>query len=49
MIALRWAKIVDIAIVMLGSGLVFTTKMPFQFARALVHDAPHHLVSFTIK
>ena len=22
--------------------------MPFQFARAHVHDAPHHLVSFTI-
>ena len=22
--------------------------MPFQFARALLHDAPHHLVSFTI-
>ena len=32
-----------------NSGLVFTTKVPFQFARALVHDASHHLVSFTIE
>ena len=31
-----------------NSGLHFTTKMPYQFARAHVHDAPHHPVSFTI-
>ena len=48
LIALPWAKIVDIAIFRFGSGLVFTTKVPFQFARAPVHDAPYHLVSFTI-
>ena len=29
-------------------GLCFTAKVPFQYARALLHDAPHHLVSFTI-
>ena len=48
MIAPPWAKIVHIAMVKFNSGLVFTTKVPFQFARALVQDAPHHLVSFTI-
>ena len=49
LIALPWAKIVDVAIFRFGSGLVFTTNVPFQFARAFVHDAPHHLVSFTIE
>ena len=42
-------KIVDIAVWKFSSGLVFTTKVPFQFARAHVHDSPHHLVSFTIE
>ena len=40
LIALPWVKIVDMAIFMLGSELVFTTKMPFQSARALVHMQP---------
>ena len=31
-----------------GSGLVFTTKVPLQFARVHMHDAFYHLVSFTI-
>ena len=43
------AKIVDIALVRFSSGLVFTGKVPYQFPRAHVHDAPHHLVSFTIE
>ena len=29
--------------------LVFTAKVPFQFARAHVHGSPHHLVSFTVE
>ena len=37
------AKIVDIALFRFGSGLVFTTKVPFQFARAHVHDSPTNL------
>ena len=28
--------------------LCFTTKVPFQFPRAHVHDAPQHLVTFAI-
>ena len=31
-----------------NSELCYTTEVPFQFARAHVHDASHHLVSFTI-
>ena len=32
-----------------NSGLNFTTKVPYQFARAHVRDAPNHFVSFTIE
>ena len=32
-----------------GSGLTFTTKVPYQFLLAHVHDAPNHFVSFTIE
>ena len=46
--ALPWAKIVDIAIFRFGSGLVFTAKVPYQFARAHVLHALHHLVTFAI-
>ena len=34
--------------IQLNSELCYTTEVPFQFARAHVHDASHHLVSFTI-
>ena len=38
------AKIVDIALFKFGSGLVFTTKVPFQFAPFVhVHDSPTNL------
>ena len=42
------AKIVDIAIFRFGSGLVFTANVPYQFARAHVLHALHHLVTFAI-
>ena len=42
------AKIVDIAIFRFGSGLVFTAKVPYQFARAHVLHALHHLVTLAI-
>ena len=42
------AKIEDIAIFRFGSGLNFTTKVPYQFIRAHVRDAPNYFVSFTI-
>ena len=48
MIALPWAKIVDIAMFKFNSALSFTRKAPLKDARAHVHDAPYHLVSFTI-
>ena len=41
-------KIVDIAIFRFGSGLVFTANVPYQFARAHVLHALHHLVAFAI-
>ena len=47
MIALPWAKIVDIAVFKFNSVLSFTKKAPLKDARAHVHDAPHHFVSFT--
>ena len=31
-----------------NSGLTFTAKVPFQFARAHVLHAPHHLVTFAV-
>ena len=48
LIALPWAKIVDIAMFKFNKALSFTRKAPMKVARAHVHDAPHHLVSFTI-
>ena len=59
MIALPWAKIVDIpkwyisiyaylAKIKFNKGFVFTAKVPYQFARAHVLHAPHHLVTFAI-
>ena len=39
------AKIVDIAMFKFNSGLCYTTEVPYQFARADVHDAPIHLES----
>ena len=42
------AKIVDIAIFRFGSVLVFTAKVPYQFARAHVLHALHHLVTLAI-
>ena len=40
------AKIVDIAMFQFNTGLVCTApKVPYQFARAHVLHAPHHLVS----
>ena len=40
------AKIVDIAMFQFNTGLLFTApKVPYQFARAHVLHAPHHLVS----
>ena len=38
-------KIVDIAMFKFNSGLCYTTEVPYQFARADVHDAPIHLES----
>ena len=38
-------KIVDIAMFKFNSGLCYTTEVPYQFARAYVHDAPIHLES----
>ena len=41
-------KIVDIAMFKFNCAL-FTTKVPYQFARAHVFDASHHIASFTIE
>ena len=49
LIALPWAKIVDIAMFKFNSALSFTRKAPLKDARARVHDAPHHPVSFTVQ
>ena len=49
MIALPWAKIVDIALFKFNSALSFTRKTPLNDAGAHVHDAPHHHVSFTVE
>ena len=38
-------KIIDIAMFKFNSGLCYTTEVPYQFARADVHDAPIHLES----
>ena len=38
-------KIVDIAMFKFNSGLCYKTEVPYQFARADVHDAPIHLES----
>ena len=38
-------KIVDIAMFKFNSGLCYTTEVPYQLARAYVHDAPIHLES----
>ena len=38
-------KIVDIAMFKFNSELCYTTEVPYQFARADVHDAPIHLES----
>ena len=48
MIALPWAKIVDIAVFSINSALSFTRKAPLKDVRAHVYHEPHHLVSFTI-
>ena len=32
-----------------NSGLDFTRKVPYQVARAHVHNASHHLMSLTIE
>ena len=37
-------KIVDIAVFQFNFGLDFTTKVPYQVARAHVHNASHHLM-----
>ena len=49
MIALPWAKIVDIAMFKFNSALSFTRKAALKVARAHVDDAPHHPVSFTVE
>ena len=49
LIALPWAKIVDIAMFKFNSELSFTRKAPMKVARAHVHDAPHQPVSFTVE
>ena len=38
-----------VAMFKFNSVLSFTKKAPLKDARAHVHDAPHHFVSFTIK
>ena len=58
MIALPWAKIVDIAMFKFNSALSFLRKAFMKVARAHVHDAHargahvhdahHHPVSFTV-
>ena len=49
LIALPCAKIVHIAMFKFNSALSFTRKAPMKVARAHVHDAPHHPVSFTVE
>ena len=41
-------KSLDIAMFKCNRGLLFTAKVPYQFARAHVHYALHHLVTFAI-
>ena len=48
MIAMPWAKIVDIPFWQFQHWTLFHDKGAFPVRTALLHDAPHHLVSFTI-
>ena len=49
LIALPWAKIVDIAMFKFNSAPSFTRKAPLKDTRAHVHDTYNHPVSITIE